>query len=235
MSVISLYVSAGRPGYVEHALTVSGVDAIVLDLEDSVRDADKDAARDLAAELLRFYDGLPPRLLVRINAPGGEHLDADLAALVPLGLNRLRLPQVRTREELDRVLARIAALTEESGVAPPQVELMIETVAALRDLEEIVAGRPEITALTFGGEDYLRDSRAVGAPDDLWEAKRVLVEKATAVGLPAYDTVYSNLHDRDAVWQDAHRAAGLGFAGKSVIHPAQSPVTRDAFAAAASQ
>ncbi|MBZ4321615.1 HpcH/HpaI aldolase/citrate lyase family protein [Streptomyces huiliensis] len=232
MSAVSLYVSAGRPGYVEHALTVTGVDAIVLDLEDSVQDADKDAARDLAAELLRFYDGLPPRLLVRVNAPGGEHLDADLEALVPLGLNRFRLPQVRTREDLDRALARVEALAEGTGNAPPRVELMIETVAALHGLEEIVADRPEITALTFGGEDYLRDSRAAGASDDLWEAKRALVEKAAAVGLPAYDTVYSNLHDRDAVWQDAHRAARLGFAGKSIIHPAQSPVTRDAFAAA---
>ncbi|MBH5333291.1 hypothetical protein IHE55_00120 [Streptomyces pactum] len=232
MSVISLYVSAGRPGYVEHALTVTGVDAIVLDLEDSVKDADKDAARDVAAELLRFHDGLPPRLLVRVNAPGGDHLDADLAALVPLGLHRLRLPQVRDPGELEQVLDRVETLAEGTGNAPPQVELMIETVAALRDLEKIVAGRREITALTFGGEDYLRDSRAAGAEDDLWAAKRALVEKAATVGLPAYDTVYPNLHDRDAVWQDAHRAANLGFAGKSIIHPAQSPVTRDAFAAA---
>ncbi|MFF3767436.1 HpcH/HpaI aldolase/citrate lyase family protein [Streptomyces sp. NPDC001922] len=228
MTVLSLYVSAGRPGYVDHALTVSGVDAVVLDLEDSVDDRDKDAARDVAAELLRSCGGLPDRTLVRVNAPGSAHLDADLAELVPLGLDRLRLPRVRTRQDLDDVLARIGALAGPAG--PPRVELMIETVGALRDLEEIVTGRPEVTALTFGGEDYLRDSRAAGAPQDLWEAKRELVRKAAAAGLPAYDTVYGNLHDRDAVWQDAHRAARLGFAGKSIIHPAQSPVTRNAFA-----
>ncbi|MFJ7298160.1 HpcH/HpaI aldolase/citrate lyase family protein [Streptomyces collinus] len=231
MTVISLYVSAARPGYVDHALTASGVDAVVLDLEDSVADRDKDAARDVAAELMRSCGGLPDRLVVRVNAPGTAVLDADLAELVPLGLNRLRLPRVCTREELQAVLEHVEAL--EASVADRiRVELMIETVPALRDLEELVTGCPEVCALTFGGEDFLRDSLSRDLPCDLWSAKRELVEKAAAVRLPVYDTVYGELHDRDAVWEDAHRAAQLGFAGKSIIHPAQSPVTRDAFGAA---
>ncbi|MFE9773492.1 HpcH/HpaI aldolase/citrate lyase family protein [Streptomyces sp. NPDC005931] len=231
MTVISLYVSAARPGYVDHALAASGVDAVVLDLEDSVAGRDKDAARDVAAELMRSCGGLPDRLVVRVNAPGSAVLDADLSELVPLGLIRLRLPRVCNRAELEAVLERVEALGCGSAGAV-QVELMIETVPALRDLEELVTGRPEIRALTFGGEDFLRDSLSRGVECDLWSAKRELVEKAAAVRLPVYDTVYAELHDRDAVWEDAHRAARLGFAGKSIIHPAQSPVTRDAFGAA---
>jgi citrate lyase beta subunit len=120
-------------------------------------------------------------------------------------------------------------LIRRMATGPVEVELMAENVPAVEHLEDLVAGNPEIRAVTFGGGDYLTDLGS--APTEaLWQGKRRLVAATVRCGLPVYDTVFSDYSTRQPVYEDALRCAQLGFAGKSVIHPAQIPVTRQAFA-----
>lgn len=226
--VISLYVSATKPGYIEHALTVS-VDEVVVDLEDSVPSDEKDSARDVAREFLRAHPGVE-NLIIRVNQPRGTALYDDLSTLVPLGLRAIRLPGARRFEDVSRFFSWTKEFVDQSSV---RLELMIENREIFSDITRIVETFPQVKALTFGGGDYLADIKSESL-ESLWEAKRQLVAVARECGLPAYDTVFSDYHSRDLVFGDALRAASLGFHGKSVIHPAQIPVTREAFSDACS-
>jgi citrate lyase beta subunit len=45
----------------------------------------------------------------------------------------------------------------------------------------------------------------------------------------AVDAIYLNIQDHDGFRAEAAQAAGMGFAGKQVIHPAQIPIVHAAF------
>lgn len=222
---LSLYASASRPAYVEQAM-VTDVDAVVIDLEDSVPQGEKDSARDIAAHLLAAQER-NDRTWVRVNAPGSDALHDDLEVVVPLLTAGIRVPGVRTPDEVNEVMEAVRCLSNVSL----QVELMIENEQALTGIPELLRGNPEISALTFGGSDYMKD---LGTDDFevIWQAKERLVIAARQHGLPAYDTVFSDLRDPAATYEDSFQAARVGFSGKSIIHPAQIPVTREAFRAA---
>jgi citrate lyase subunit beta/citryl-CoA lyase len=45
----------------------------------------------------------------------------------------------------------------------------------------------------------------------------------------ALDTVFTDVRDDEGLREDVEFAAGLGYDGKLLVHPAQVPVTNDAF------
>ncbi|HEV8690450.1 MAG TPA: aldolase/citrate lyase family protein, partial [Ideonella sp.] len=63
-----LFVPGHRPERFDKALA-AGADAVILDLEDAVPAAEKDAAREAVMAWLRHLEGKPsPQILVRVNA-----------------------------------------------------------------------------------------------------------------------------------------------------------------------
>ncbi len=64
----------------------SGADALILDLEDSVDPRNRAEARTRVAALLAAHATGQPALWVRVSAPSGRELQADLAALPPRAL-----------------------------------------------------------------------------------------------------------------------------------------------------
>src|SRR6266581_1432631 len=65
-----------------------GSDAIVLDLEDAVADAEKSAARDAVRAALPTY-GAPTSVFVRVNGPETGRLEVDVRATVCADLDAL--------------------------------------------------------------------------------------------------------------------------------------------------
>lgn len=138
---ILLYASAAKPAYIEHALNADA-DAVVVDLEDSVPADEKDSARDVAVELLTAK-GRSDRLWVRVNVPSSGELEEDLRQVLPHGAAGIRLPGIRTHDELDAVMAAVRGLS----ATPIRVELMIENQQALDGIHELLRDNPEIVAL----------------------------------------------------------------------------------------
>jgi citrate lyase subunit beta/citryl-CoA lyase len=52
---------------------------------------------------------------------------------------------------------------------------------------------------------------------------------AGEAGVPAYDTVFADIADRDFFVAEAQRARLMGFAGKSCIHPSQIALANAVF------
>lgn len=184
---------------------------------------EKDSARDIACWLLQAHGDIE-NLVFRVNTVASGLMFTDLEALLPLGVRAVRLADPHSRSDVEMAIN----LIKRKATCDVRVEMMVENVVALNNLPSIVEGFPEIQAVTFGGSDYLSDIGSISL-EDLWQGKERLVHMAAKCHLSVYDTVFSDYSQREPVFEDAVRAAKLGFDGKSVIHPAQIPVTREAF------
>lgn len=212
-----LYIPADRPDRVRKALA-SEADAVILDLEDAVAPANKDAARrtvlDTLAEGHEVY--------VRINDPSGPHGAEDVRALAaaaaaPAGV---RIPKCEDVEELRRV-------ADELGVP---VLPVIESALGVENAWALATAHPLVAGISLGEADLSADLRATGDEVLAWPRSRIVVA-ARAAGLPSpVQSVWTAVKDLDGLRRDTLAARRRGFFGRSVIHPAQIPVVHEACA-----
>src|ERR1700683_3216753 len=85
-----LFVPGHKPGWAPKALK-AGPDAIVLDLEDSVPDGEKVAARDQVRQTIATLRAADPSvgIFVRVNGLGTRLTGGDLEAVDGAGLARV--------------------------------------------------------------------------------------------------------------------------------------------------
>ncbi len=121
-----LFVPANRPERFAKALA-SGADAVIIDLEDAVAPAQKEAARQqLQGAFAPISTGDRARLVVRMNASGTPWEEDDLQTLQELavqGLAGVMLPKAESVAALQRAAAAVGSRC----VLLP----LIETVAGL--------------------------------------------------------------------------------------------------------
>ena len=93
-----------------------GADALIVDLEDSVPDAEKPRARGVCAEFVSANrDRLP--LYVRVNALATGLLRDDLAAVVRAQPYGIMLPKCASGRDVARVDAYLSELEARDGVS----------------------------------------------------------------------------------------------------------------------
>jgi len=234
-----LYLPGTEPKYFINA-GLHGPDAIILDLEDSVHPAEKDAARILVRNALRAVDfgTAEPRTgrhvaerMVRINQlPLGL---ADLDEIVPEGPDVILIPKVESADQVVEVERRAAEIQAEHGL-DRALWLMpiLESALGIENAFAIATASKQTVALTIGLEDYTADLGAVKTPEgqESLYARMRLVNAAHAAGVQAIDSVYGDVADMEGLrrWGQASRA--LGFEGMGCIHPLQIAVIHQAFA-----
>lgn len=206
-------------------------DAIILDLEDSVAPAEKDAARLLVRNTLREVDFMGAERMLRVNqgAPGME----DLRMLIPQGPNLVLIPKVEEAAQVRDVHALIEELRQRHGIAH-DIHLMpiIESARGALFAYDIATAAPSVVALAIGLEDYTADigaERTLEGRESFWMRGAVL-NAARAAGVQAIDTVFSDVNDMDGLYASVREAASLGFDGKGCIHPRQIAVVHRGFA-----
>ncbi len=206
-------------------------DGVILDLEDSVHPAEKDAARILVRNALRQVDFFGSERMVRINQGGlGQE---DLESVVPHNVHVVLIPKCESAEEVIAVDEKIQAVRKERGVEN-EVYLMpiIESALGALKAYEIASASPNNVALTIGLEDYTADIGTRRTPEgreSFW-ARSAVVNAARAAGLQPIDTVFSDVRDMDGLRASVLEAKSLGFDGKGCIHPRQIRVIHEAFA-----
>ena len=214
----ALFLPASNARAIAKARTLP-CDLVILDLEDAVPEADKDAAR--AAAQAAAHGGWGDRLLaVRLNAPGPWH-EADIAALTGrAGIDLIVVPKVETPEYAEALAHRLAK----------PILAMIETPAGVYSVREI-AGVAQVVGLLAGSNDL---AAALRLPPDagrepLALALQSIVMAARAADIAPLDGVFNLLDDSAALEADCHAGRTLGFGGKALIHPNQIDVTNRAF------
>lgn len=215
--VAPLFVPGSRPDRFIKA-AASEADAVIIDLEDAVAAADKEAARTAAA---REAGGLGVAVIVRVNAVGTPWHEADCAALAGAGLSALMLPKAESP-------SGIADLSRKFGDALPIIPL-IETAKGLAALQAI-AEAPSVRRLAFGSIDFALDLGCRHDRTALLHARSELVWRSRAYWLAApLDGVTAELDDLGRLEEDAVHAASLGFGGKMAVHPLQAGPIKRAF------
>ncbi|MBS0479628.1 MAG: CoA ester lyase [Proteobacteria bacterium] len=221
-----LFVPCSRPDFFGKALT-GGADALSFDLEDAVPPDGKEAARARLIELLRSDGALgsAKRLIVRINALDTPFFDGDVAALTGLRVDLVNIPKADSPDAVRAAAARLTA----AGVAAGLL-VNIETAGALRQAAAIAAAHPNVAGLQAGLNDLLtplgvdrRDPRHIQAA--LWSIRL----GAGEAGCFAYDGAWPDLTDQDGFRAEAELARGLGFLGKSCVHPRQIAIANAVF------
>lgn len=228
----SLYASGSSAGKVLEARFYNQ-DCIVYDLEDSVSPMEKDAARFLIYHTVRYHRPPDKYVLIRVNGLYSEYIEEDLQAAVRARPDAIRLPKVEHGEEVRRIDAKITEIEKTAGIEPGSIELWcnIESVLGAVNAREIATASPRVVALALGAEDYTASMGSVRskAGHEIFYARMQVLQACRLAGISAQDAVFSDFNDPEGLQEDLKMTRGLGFDGKTVIHPRQIDLVNAAF------
>ena len=232
-----MFVPGNNPGMMQDAFIYSP-DSIMLDLEDSVTMAEKDAARLLVYNALKTIDYGTTEMVVRINPLNTPYGKKDVEAMVKAGVDVIRMPKTETADEVREVEAEILKWEEKLGcVGRTKIMAAIESALGIVNAYPIAVASKRMMGIALGAEDYcanLKTQRTQGDnPNfglELLLARQTIVVAARAAGIDALDTVYSNLDDMETFRKEVELIKTLGFDGKSIINPRQIEIVNEVFA-----
>ena len=210
-----------------------GSDAVIFDLEDAVSPAEKDAARILVRNTMRYMDFRGCEIIVRINSVDTAYWQKDLDMILPLKPALILLPKSGTAEDVLTVDAYMTALEEKLGMECNTVGLMplIETAAGVENSYAIASSTKRVQALFLGAEDLTADLQCKRTKEgrEIEYARTRLVVAARAAGVQVYDTPFTDVNDDEGIVTDAKLAKALGFSGKASISPRHVEVINSVF------
>lgn len=209
---------------------VFGADGIILDLEDSVAADKKFEAAILVRNTLRATDFYGAERMVRINQ--GDKGLADLDFVVPHFVNLILVPKCENAAQLQAINLKIKQLqTDNNSSNPVHLMPILESARGVLNALEI-ASAENVVALAIGLEDYTADLGVQRTEEgtESFFARCQLVNAATAAGIQAIDSVFSDVSDMEQLRQNVLKSKALGFDGMGCIHPRQIKVIHENYA-----
>ncbi|MDA8370717.1 MAG: CoA ester lyase [Nocardiopsaceae bacterium] len=228
-----LYVPGDQPDKLGKALG-RGADALIVDLEDAVAPARKEAARAQVGQWLRGLadgQGRSPEIWVRTNP--GAAAAADIAEVACASLTGVVIAKTESRAEVDAADTALTAAEREAGITPGTIAVMplLESAAALLAAADIARG-PRVAALQLGEVDLAADLGAAPGPGEtelLWARSQAVAASAAAGLFAPVGAVRADFRDLEGLRTSTEALRRMGFFGRACIHPAQLPVVREAF------
>ncbi|KRG60524.1 HpcH/HpaI aldolase/citrate lyase family protein [Stenotrophomonas nitritireducens] len=226
-----LFVPGARPELFDKAMA-GAADVLSFDLEDSVPEAGKAAARVQVGLFLSRADVAASgrRLIVRCNGTGSAHFAADVAAVALPSVWLLNLPKVESAAQVREAAAALERAEADNGVVRPiGLLLNIETPRGLRQAAELAAAHPRVAGLQLGLGDLFAPNGIARTAANVHATLFALRMAAAEAGVFACDGAFPDVGDDEGFRTEASMARGLGFIGKSCIHPRQVGLANDVF------
>ncbi|MBQ2819808.1 MAG: CoA ester lyase [Clostridia bacterium] len=210
-----------------------GSDALIFDLEDAVSPAEKDSARILVRNTLKYMDLVGCETIVRINSIDTDYWKKDLDAIIPQKPNLIMLPKTNFAQDAKTADEYITEVEQRCGMEVGTVKLMplIETALGVENSFAIATSCKRVAAIFLGAEDLtadLRCKRTKGGAEINYARTR-LVMAARAANIDVYDTPFTDVNDDEGIRIDAEYAKALGFTGKASISPRHVDVINEVF------
>jgi len=210
-----------------------GSDAVIFDLEDAVSPAEKDAARILVRNTMRYMDFHGCEIIVRINSIDTPYWKKDLDEILPCKPGLVLLPKTGTAADALAADAYMSEVEAKLGLEQNTVGLMplIETAMGVENAFAIASCSSRVKALFLGAEDLTADLQCKRTKEgrEIEYARTRLVVAARAAGVDVYDTPFTDVNDDEGIWTDAQLAKALGFTGKASISPRHVEVINAVF------
>ena len=229
-----LYVPANNPRFIAKAHE-RGADAIILDLEDAVPVAEKDAARAGLAEAVQAVAKSGAKVFVRINPePERQHLDAEAACRA--GADGLYVAKATTPDTFVALAALLHPVEVPLRREPMTMVALLEDPGAVLDAR-LIARAPRVIGLSAGGEDIALALGGTPTPEVLRFPKLLIHYAAKAEGLLSFGLLRSSADyaDHTAIIAAVAEAREHGFDGASCVHPALVPLLNQGFSPSAEE
>ncbi|HLI46704.1 MAG TPA: CoA ester lyase [Geobacterales bacterium] len=204
-------------------LDAIAVEAVVLDLEDSVPTEEKAKARQQIKEAI-------PRLKekkeigVRINSLDTKFWLHDILETYQSSPAFYVIPKVRSEQQVVTVSEVLKALNFDVPLI-----IAIEDAEGLSRVFEIANSCDQLAAIMFGKIDF---NASVGGEEGNYAemlARAMISLAASTRGLQAIDAPCVELNDLKKVEDEAKLAKSMGYTAKMAIHPAQIDVINRIF------
>lgn len=225
-----LYVPGNAERMIEKA-RLSDAGGVILDLEDAIAPAQKEAAREVVARILREADFGARQVFVRINGLATPYAVEDARAVAATGGAGILIPKVESVDEIATIAPILASGPPESA-QQRRLLCLIESPSGVLACRELAAGSPFVTGVVFGSADLALEigcSLTAGEPELLYARSQVLLA-ARAAGVAAYDSPHFLIADLEGLGHACKTARHLGYDGKTVIHPLHIATVNEIFA-----
>ncbi len=216
-------------------------DALILDLEDSVASARKDAGRDLTADFLksRPRTARKSKLFVRINPLESDAPLRDLSAIMGGAPDGIVLPKATGPAAIASLAETLEEHERREGLQSETVIVAISgetAIGVLSSAEYAKGASPRLVGLSWGPWDLAADLGAAGNTDETGAfdftykmAQSLTLLAAKAAGVQAIDTPHTDFKDEAKLLAACKDIRRQGWNGKLAIHPAQVAVIHEGF------
>jgi len=233
-----LFVPGNRPDWIDKAPQYDP-DALIIDLEDAVPIAEKEATRQIVRDGIGRSQQRGMPIVVRVNGLGTGLTAEDVDAVVTEGLVAIAIPKLERAEEILKVDAWIELCERKAGLPVGTVEIIAlpETARGILHAYELLTACPRVGNIVGGSGSRSGDvAKAVGYKwtreglETLYMASHVLMA-ARAAGIE-YPLSGGSLEvsDIELVRSQIERARQVGYRGALLIHPSAIPIANEVFA-----
>jgi len=224
-----LFTPGNKPEIMHKSLNTEA-DVVIFDLEDSVPNSEKEAAR---GKIISILDSNPSKeVYVRVNGIFTPWSLEDIFHLYHYSFSGFIIPKVNSAGDIEKIewimdnlYNKVNENTNKKNIIP-----IIETPEGVLNAQEIAKASSHLKGIMFGAVDYIHEIRGIAEDEfSLVYAKSQVVTACRSKGLLPIDTVYPNFKDQDGLERESLRSRAMGFAGKACIHPSQISIINQVF------
>ena len=210
-----LFVPGHEEKKIKKAYTLNS-DLIVIDLESTVPEDQKDQAKKIIKECNVNKD----QTYIRINN------NSDLEFVTSEKFPGIFLPFTETKKQL----IEIDILLKKTEKLKTDIIPILESINGLANLEEICSFSERIQIISFGSHDLAKSINLKISEDEkeILEFRKNIVNKSKNIQKPI-DTSYLNFKNLDGFEVSCNLVKKLGFGGKACIHPNQIDISNKLF------
>lgn len=187
-------------------LEVLHSDGYIIDLEDSVRDEEKEVALNATGLFLSEHKDIP-HIFVRLNKDN-YIIEAKTLDQFNIGFMLPKFEKPEDYRGLEDIWERHSLIA------------LVESPLGIVKIHDIVQCS-WVDALAFGAEDFTASTNMTNKDDILLPIKTTIVIHAKAYKKKIYDTPSFSISDQSEFEKEVSHSASLGFDGKLLIHPKQ--------------
>lgn len=217
-----MFVPANNTKLLESALR-RDADVLLLDIEDSVPPHDKQLARDNIKEFVTANKDRQLQIFPRVNDRESGELLKDIYQLTIDGVTGFMYPKAKKGEDIYFFGKLLETIEYEKGLPIGSFKIipLIETSAAVMNIQDICNSCTRVVAVAFGCEDFITDLQ--GKHDvqgsSIYTARSIIAMGARACGVIPIDTVHIRVHDLEDLERNVILARNLGFEGMLILNP----------------
>jgi len=221
---------AGADASVHEAMTRSGADVMVQDLEDYTPPERRAEARALAPSLYQRWRDAGALVCVRIN-PLESVGFIDLQAVMQARPDVVAYPKAATAFHIRALDVAITTHEASLGIERGAIEILpvCETALGVVNVREMAGASARVRCALLGSEDLAADLGADRTREavELGYARGRFILECRAAGIEPIDAPYS-FSDVTGAVEDTHYARRLGYRTKGVVRPEHVQAVRAA-------